>query len=196
MMRKYFTNLLFNSDLDLKLSTVSIGPTEFTVKSKIGAPRIVLGLLFGIPFLLLLSYALLLQGIYLITALVFCPPLALLCLLFGMTRQTKSFIPSSGQAIKSFQLLHIERAVAFPLPKSGTLLTSKRWSSGGEAGGGCYFYLVAIEGLEGFGFSIAKDAARRDRFARDLAEFLGYSIREQSCPWGSGADMAKGGQSG
>jgi hypothetical protein len=174
----YFTNLLFNSDLDLKLSTVSIDQTRFIVESKIGLPRIILGLLFGVPFLLLLSYALRQQGIHILTALVFCPPLAILSLLFGMTKQKKSFITSSGRAIKSFQLFNIQREMESPLPKNGTLVTYKRWSSGGETGG-CYFYHVEIQGLTGFGFSISKNEVKRDEFAQELAGFLGYGIREQ-----------------
>jgi hypothetical protein len=181
-MRNYFTNLLFNSNLDLKLSSVSKDPTRFIVESRIGMPRIILSLLFGVPFLLLLSYALRQQGIYILTALVFCPPLAILSILFGITKQKKSFIPSSGRAIKSFRLFNIQREMEIPLPKSGTLLTYKRWSSGGESGGGCYFYHVEIQGLVGFGFCISKDEARRDEFAQDLAGFLRYEIREQLSP--------------
>ncbi len=181
-MRNYFINLLFNSSLDLKLSTVSIDSTRFAVESRIGMPRILFGLLFGIPFLFLLSYAIFQQGIYILTALVFCPPLAILSLLFGLTKQKKSFIPSSGSAIKSFQLLSIQREMEIPLPKNGNLLTYRRWSSGGEAGGGCYFYHVEIQGVAGFGFCISKDEARRDEFAQKLAGFLSYGIREQPYP--------------
>lgn len=177
-MRNYFTNLLFDSNLDLKLSSVSKDATQFTVESKIGPPRIIFGLLFGVPCLLLLFYALRQQGIYIITALVFCPTLATLCLLFGMTRQKKSFSRSSGRAIKSFRLFNIQRDMEIPLPKDGTLLTYKRWSSGGESGGGCYFYHVEIQGLTGFGFCISRDEARRNEFAQDLAGFLHYEIRE------------------
>lgn len=73
-MRNHFTNLPFNSNLDLKLSSVSQDALRFTVESKIGMPRIIFGLLFGVPCLLLLSYGLRQQGIYILTALVFCPP--------------------------------------------------------------------------------------------------------------------------
>jgi hypothetical protein len=181
-MQNYFTNLLFNSNLDLKLSSVSKDAMRFTVESKIGMPRIFLGLLFGVPCLLLLSYALRQQGIYILTALVFCPSLAILSLLFGMTKQKKSFVPSSGSAIKSFLLFNIQREMKIPLPKSGTMLTYKRWSTGGESGAGCYFYHVEIQGLVGFGFCISKDEARRNEFAQDLAGFLRYEIREQLSP--------------
>lgn len=181
-MLNYFTTLLFNSDLDLKLSTVSISQTRFEVESEIGMPRIIFGLLFGVPFLLLLFYALRQQGIYILVALTFCPPLAILSLLFGMTKQKKSFIITSGSAIKSFRLFNIQREMKVSIPKNGTLLTCKRWSSGGETSGGCYFYLVKIEGVEGFGFCVSKDEARRDVFAQDLAGFLRYGIREQLYP--------------
>lgn len=178
MMTNPFSDLLFNSNLDLKLSSVFRDPVQFTVESKISMPRIFFGLLFGIPCCLLFFYALRQQGVYIFTALLFCPPLAILSLLFGLTRQQKIFIPSSNIAIKSFRLFNFQRKARVTLPKSGTLLTYKQWYSG-RGSGGCYFYRVEIQDLPGFGFSISRDEMRRDQFTQDLAEFLRYKIREK-----------------
>lgn len=178
-MTKYLENLLFNSNLDLSLSSISRDdPMRFIVRSRLGAPRIFLGLLFGIPCLFLINYAFRQQGIYLLISLVFCPPLAILSVLFGLTKQKKTFIPSQGKAVKSFQLLHIQRNLEIRIPKNGALLTYKRWSSGGKTGG-CYFYHVEVEGLKGLGFNIAKNEKKRDDFAKELATFLGYEICDQ-----------------
>lgn len=179
-MIKYFEDLLYNTDLDLSQSVISKeGSASFFVKSKFSGPRIGLGLLFGIPCLVLIYYALRQQGIYFIIALAFCPPLAILGVLFGMTKQQKTFIPSLGKAIKSFQVFHIQRDMEIRLPEKGVLLTYKKWSSGGETGGACFFYHVELQGLKGLGFCIAKDEKKRDAFAKDLADFLHYDIRDQ-----------------
>lgn len=180
-MFKYFEDLLYNTDLDLSQSVISKeNSSSFVVKSKISAPRMAFGLLFGIPCLVLVYYALRHQGIYFIFALAFCPPLAILGVLFGMTKQQKTFIPSLGKAIKSFQFLHIQRDMEIQLPENGVLLTYKKWSSGGETGGACFFYHVEIQGLKGLGFCIAKDEKKRDAFAKNLADFLHYDIRDQA----------------
>ncbi|ACM20571.1 hypothetical protein Geob_2217 [Geotalea daltonii FRC-32] len=179
-MNKHFEDLLFNTNLDLSLSVINRDNlSQLSVTSRIGAPRVFLGLLFGIPCLVLLFYGVRHQGIYILLSLVFCPPLAILSLLFGLTRQKKTFIPSHGVAIKSCSLLHIQRDMPVQLPKNGVLQAYKRWSSGGESGGGCYFYHVEIQGLKGFGFCIAKNKKKRDDFATDLAKFLGYEVRDQ-----------------
>lgn len=164
--------------MDLKLSSVSKDARCFTVESKIGIPRIILCLLFGVPCFFLISYAFRQQGGYVLIALLFCPALAILSLLFGMAKQKKCFIPSSGCAIKSFQIFNIHREMKIPLPRNGTLLTYKQWSSGNDTGG-CYFYHIEVQGLVGFGFCISKDEARRNEFTRDLAVFLHYEICEQ-----------------
>jgi hypothetical protein len=179
-MTKYFEDLLYNTDIDLSLSEISKdGSSSFVVKSKLSGPRIAFGLLFGIPCLVLIYYALRQQGIYFIFALVFCPPLGILGVLFGLTKQQKTFIPSLGKAIKSFQYLNIQRDREVQLPKKGVLLTYKKWSSGGETGGACYFYHVELQGLKGLGFCIANEEKKRDAFAKNLADFLQYDIRDQ-----------------
>ncbi len=177
---KYFKNILYDTNLDIGQSVVNTDdPLRFVVRSRIGAPRIGLGILFGIPCLVLINYAFNQQGIMLLLSLIFCPPLAILTLLFGATIQKKTFIPSLGRAVKSFQLFHLERDQSVQLPKKGVLLTFKRWSSGGTSGGGCYFYHVEVQGINGFGFCIARDEKKRDDFAKKLADFLGYEIVER-----------------
>jgi hypothetical protein len=178
-MNKYFCDILYDTDLDLNLSVISKDdPLRFIVRSRIGAPRIFFGLLFGIPCLVLIFYALSQHGIYLLLSLIFCPPLAILSLLFGMAKQQKTFIPSQGKALKSFQLLQVNRDMEIQIPKNGVLSIYKKWSSGGDSSGGCYFYHVEVQGIKGLGFCVARDEKKRDDFASDLADFLGFEIRD------------------
>lgn len=177
-MTKSWHDLLYNSPLDLGLSFVTKDPAQLVVTSKPALPRIILGFLFGVPCLILIIYALCHQGIYIFVALAFCPPLAVLGVLFGLTKQKKTFVPALGKAIKSFQILTLQRDDVRRLPPNGVLSTYKRWSTGGESGGACFVYHVEIDGVEGFGFCIAKDEKRRDAFARELAGFLHYEIRD------------------
>lgn len=173
MLTEYFENLLFDTDLDLSLCEVARDdPSKFVVGSKIGAPRIAIALLFGIPCLILIGHALSDGGIYLVLAPIFCPPLAILCVLFGFAMQQKAFTPSQHNAVKSYRVFRRRREIVTELPGAGVVLTYKRLS------GGRYFYYAKVDGVHGFGFCIAKDAKKRDEFARDLAGFLKYEIRD------------------
>lgn len=177
---KYFEALLYDTDLDLSQSVISkVDSSYFVVKSRIGTPRIAFGLLFGIPCLVLMFYALHQQGIYFFIALFFCPSLAILSVLFGMAKQQKTFIPTQNKAVKSFKIVNIQRDMEIQLPKKGVLLTYKKWSSGGESGNGCFFYHVEIQDLKGLGFCVAKDDKMRDDFAKNLSGFLNYDISDQ-----------------
>ncbi len=51
-MIRYLDDLLFDTDLDLSLSVImKEDPAQFIVSSRPGAPRIAVGLLFGLPCL-------------------------------------------------------------------------------------------------------------------------------------------------
>jgi len=175
-MIQYFNSLLHNSDLDLSQSVVlNDNESRFIVRSRITPVRIALSLLFAVPCLYMLFFSLRQQGFFLILPAIFCPPLAILAVLFGMVIQEKA-LTSSGQGFKSWQLLNIRKEVAVALEKEGVIVTYKKWSQG--EGRGCYFYHAEIKDLEGFGFCIARDEKKRDAFAKDLAEFLSYEIHD------------------
>ncbi|HIJ95913.1 MAG TPA: hypothetical protein HPP94_09290 [Desulfuromonadales bacterium] len=169
--------LLFDTSLDLRLSVIDTGDLlQFVVTSRLGAPRISLGLLFGIPAMILLYHAFTRHGMYLLLAPIFCPPLLILSLLFGLTRQSKIFIPSHGKAVKSVRLLWLQWQQEVPLPGTGELITYKTLSSW-ESDRDCYFYCLEVRGVKGLGFSIARNEHTRDEVARSLSGFLGYTIQ-------------------
>lgn len=177
-MKDRINALLFDTSLDLSLSVIDYnGPLRFVVTTKLGAPRVCLGLLFGIPVSILLYYAFTRHGIYLLLTPVFCPPLLILSLLFGLTRQSKAFIPSQGKAVKSVCLLGLHWQKEVTLPKTGELITYKilsTWESDNDS----HFYCLEVRGVKGLGFSIARYAHIRDDVALSLAGFLGYTIQD------------------
>lgn len=187
-MLKPFEAILFDTDLALDQSDViRDDPSRFVVRSRVGPARIVIALLFGIPCLALIYHALLEQGVYLVLAPVFCPPLAILSILYGFAVQQKTFTPSLGRAVKSYRLFHIQREMATDLPTVGVVSTYERFSVITSGSGGVHFHYAAVDGMKGFGFSVAKDKRRRDEFVRELADFLHYEIRSRDADAPAGA---------
>jgi hypothetical protein len=177
-LRRQFENILANTDMDLSLSAVDrSAPSRFTVRSKASPVRVFLGLLFGIPCLVLLWSAWDSGGFITWAALVFCPPLSILAVLFGLTWQQRTFEPAKKQAAKSYGVFGLKRSAAVGLPRNGTLLKYRTFSAFDS--GGTYFYHVEVDGVTGLGFSIAAQEEVRDAFADDLAGFLHYGIRDE-----------------
>ncbi|MFH0781768.1 MAG: hypothetical protein V2B20_07405 [Pseudomonadota bacterium] len=110
------------------------------------------------------------------TAFVFCPPLAIMAVLFGLTWQQRTFELAKEQAAKSYGVFGLRRSAAVDLPRNGTLLKYRTFSAFDS--GGTYFYHVEVDGVTGLGFSIAGQKEVRDAFAEDLAGFLHYGIRD------------------
>lgn len=172
---RYFDHVLLNSALDLSQSAIVADDSSvFAVRSRATPIKIVLALVFAVPCLALLAAAIERQGLFVLVAAVFVPPLALVAALFGLARQEKIFMPALGHAVKSYRLLHVRRAVEVKLPRTGEIITYQRWHSGK---GPCWFYHADVKDLEGFGFCVARDEARRDEFAKSLAGFLGYGVQ-------------------
>jgi len=177
-LRRQFENILANTDMDLSLSAVDrSGPSQFTLRSKASPARVFLGLLFGIPCLILLWSAWDSGGFITWTALVFCPPLSIMAVLFGLTWQQKTFEPAKERATKSYGVFGLTRSVVVDLPRNGTLLKYRTFSAFDS--GGTYFYHVEVDGVTGLGFSIAGREEVRDAFAENLAGFLHYRIRDE-----------------
>jgi len=176
--------LLHDSALDLSQSRIDRNDiSQFVVRAQLGPVRILLGLLFGIPCLLLLHSAWHHQGPAVLLALIFCPFLIVLSLLFGFARQAKAFVPARRFATSTWQLFNLRGERRIPLTPHGTVLTWKQWCSGGE-GGGCYFYYAEVAGLKGFAFCIARDEARRNVFSEELSNFLAYDTRDEGERYG------------
>lgn len=174
-----FERLLYDSDLDLSQSRVDRSDlSRLVVRSRFRPARIFLCLLFGIPCLVLLHSAWNYQGLSLLAALIFCPFLVVLSVLFGFARQEKAFVPVTGTATKSWQLLNMRGERHVPLPRQGTVLTYKKLFSGNESKG-CYFHYTEVAGLKGFVFCIAQDEAQRNAFSEELSRFLGYGLRDE-----------------
>ncbi len=177
-LRRQFENILTDTELDLSLSTVDrSSPTRFTVRSKVSPARTFLGLLFGIPCLALLWSAWHSGGFITLAALVFCPPLFIMAVLFGLTWQQKTFEPAKGQATKSYGVFDLKGSAAVSLPRNGELLKYRTFSA--FVSGGTYFYHVEVAGVTGLGFSIAAKKEVRDAFTENLAGFLHYDIRDE-----------------
>ena len=177
-LRHQLENILANTDMDLSLSAVDrSAPSRFTVRSKASPVRVFLGLLFGIPCCMLLWSASNSGSFITWLSLVFCPPLFILAVLFGLTWQQRTFEPANKQATKSYGVFGLCRSTTVDLPRNGTLLKYRTFSAFDS--GGTYFYHVEVDGVTGLGFSIARQEEVRDAFAEALAGFLCYDIRDE-----------------
>jgi hypothetical protein len=177
-LRAYAEQLLFHADMDLSLSAVDHTTRGFfTVRTRASVVRVGLGLLFGLPCLSLLGLAFSGSWFGILLAVVFCPPMLVLAIMFGLVRQSRTFQLGNRVVVKRWSLPGFTRTLEDPLPPAGVVVTAKHWDSGGDSGG-CWMYTAEIEGVRGLGFTIANDHARRDHFARDLAAALGYTLRE------------------
>ena len=177
-LRRQFEDLLADTDIDLSLSEVDrSAPSRFTVRSKASPVRVFMGLLFGIPCFVFLWSAWDSGGFITWAALVFCPPLLIMAVLFGLTWQQRTFEPAKERAFKSYGVFGLTRSATVALPRNGTLLKYRTFSAFDS--GGTYFYHVEVVGVTGLGFSIARQEDVRNAFAEDLAGFLHYDIRDE-----------------
>ena len=182
-LRRQFENILSDTDMDLSLSEVDrSAPSRFTVRSKASPVRVFKGLLFGIPCFALFWSAWDSGGLITWAALVFCPPLFIMAVLFGLTWQQRTFEPAKKRAIKSYGVFGLTRSAAVDLLRNGTLLKYRTFSAFDS--GGTYFYHVEVAGVTGLGFSIARQEDVRNAFAEDLAGFLQYDIRDEGDRFG------------
>lgn len=173
-MHRQLEAILLDADLDLTLSTIDrTDPQQFRVVSRPGRVRIFFSILFVIPCFLLLQFGIKEGGYALLLPIAFCPALAFLGIIFGLTIQEKTFYPSARIARKSARILFWFHDVTITLPAQGAIKLSRQSSAGETL---CSYYRVHVEAMNGFGFTIARDEKRRDAFAQELAHFLGYAI--------------------
>jgi hypothetical protein len=102
-LRRHIDDALINSDMDLSISVVDRrDPSRWVVRSTPSPVRVFLGLLFDVPCLMLVAHAGDGGMFAAIAALLFCPPPAILAVLFGLARQQSVFEPGLRVATKSF----------------------------------------------------------------------------------------------
>jgi hypothetical protein len=147
------------------------------VSSKVGAFRIFLSFLFGVPSLYLLHTALIRPPLdhllFIISALVFASVLAFLSLLFGFARSKKTFNRHSYEARPSFEIFGIKRERPVGIPKEGTV---RLWSAWGDEDGPALWFYIDVGECEELGFCIGWKYRKALDLAQRLASFLSYKF--------------------
>ncbi|MDP2838311.1 MAG: hypothetical protein Q8O53_03495 [Candidatus Moranbacteria bacterium] len=171
---------LVRSDIGLALSEVTESSAVFTVRTKSGGPKLIFGILFGIPGVLLLYSALTTGGLMtLIAAIIFCPILFGLAALFGASISEKRFDKTSGTFTSSLLVFGYSTSETLPLPTTGRLvIKSENRGSAKGAPGSTLRYSVLLENCPGAGFALSKDYGTLRAFAERLSQFLALPIED------------------
>ncbi len=170
------------ADLDLRLSDVVVQDTSLTVRGRAGGVRLMFAAIFILPGLWLGWQALsTLNPLILITALILCPVLFAVGILFGFLTAGKSFDITRHVATNSLRLFNFRTERTIDLPSKGTVKLWSEWHMGGE-GPGCWWHNVALDGCNGFSFTISRDYTRARVFAEQLARSLRYGLTDVTEP--------------
>ncbi len=172
-----FRRELLNAPLDMSLCRVDQAePSTLRIIMNIGLLRIALAVLFGLPALLLLGFAIANTSSHgLLLALMFCPAMLVVSALFGFSIQEKSFTPALQQARQSLRLLNLKMEAAAPLPKKGTIKLTHRTVTVKNRERDDYEIILPLAGYDFVGHRYA--AAQE--FSSRLAGFLGYQLVDE-----------------
>ena len=178
----YSMNALFSqlvrSDIGLDRGIVTEMPEVFSVRTQTGGPMTIFGLLFGIPGVLLLFLAFSSHDVVaIIAAIIFCPVLLGLAVLFGFSILEKRFNKSVGTFTRSLRVFGYVSEEILPLPTTGRIiLKSENRGSSKAAPGSSIRYSIAVENCPGAGFALSKIYIEILAFAGRLSNFLGLPI--------------------
>jgi hypothetical protein len=166
---------LLDADIDLRTCDAALkGPGAFLVASRVTGSRMAVAVVFGIPALYLAFRGLGSEGTLIgLLAIVFCPILAGIAILFGFVIAEKSFDRPNDRATKSIRLFSLRSVEARALPPNGTITISSRWNTSGDDMQ--IEYLTSVEGLNGFAFTTTEYQSALE-FASKLANVLNYRI--------------------
>jgi hypothetical protein len=169
---------LLDSRIDLSDCAISKEDADtLVVTSRIGAFRMFLSLLFGLPSLYLL-YATFVRPpvdhfLFTIFAVVSAPVLACFSLLFGFAVSKKAFNRFSYEARWSLELFTIKRERSTQLPKEGVI---RVWSEWGDEDRPALWFYVDIGEHKELGLCIGWRYEEALGVARRLADFLSYKL--------------------
>lgn len=166
---------MLDADIDLGTCDAALkGPGAFFVASRVTGNRMALAVLFGIPALYLAFQGFGSGGRLIgLLAIVFCPILVGVAILFGFVIAEKSFDRPNDRAKKSIRLCSLRSEEAIALPPDGTVAISSRWNTSGDDIQ--IEYLTSVEGLDGFAFTTTNYQSALE-FASRLANVLHYRI--------------------
>ncbi len=175
-MNKLFSQLV-RSDIGLDLSTITETTQVFSVRTIPGGPKIIFGLLFGLPALVLLFLAVISPSVgSIIAAIIFCPVLFLVALLFGVSISEKRFDKMTGMFVDTLHILGYSTGETIPLPTTGRIIMkSENRGSSKTAPGSTPRYSIMVENCPGCGFALY-DYFKALAFAERLSLFLSLPI--------------------
>lgn len=177
-MNKLLTELV-QSDIGLELSDVTVTDKVFAVKTRPGGPKIIFGLLFGVPGILLLFLVITsFNWLTLLLAIVFCPVLFVVALLFGVSISEKIFDREKGQFISRLHVLHLTWEEVLPLPHDAIVLKSENRGSSKTGSGSFIRYSAQILNTPGAGFALSRDYFKMSAFANQLGTFLNLPVED------------------
>jgi hypothetical protein len=115
---------------------------------------------------------------------VVCPVLAGTGLLLGFSRDEVVIDREleSGFLRRSWRLFHFGRSTRLALPATGAVRATPK-PDDGDSGG--WWYTVTLDGMPGISFTISEERDRATAFARQLADFLGWPLEDQTAPGGA-----------
>lgn len=172
-----FRRDLLNAPLDISLCRIDqADPNTMRVIMNIGVFRIALAILFGVPSLLLLVFAITNTSSHgLLLALMFCPAMLVVAALFGFSIQEKSFTPALQQARQSLRLLTLKMEAATSLPKEGEIRLADRMVTLKNHERREYQIVLPLVGYDFVGHRYQDTY----EFANKLAGFLGYRLVDE-----------------
>jgi hypothetical protein len=180
-MRKIISRLedeLLDSRIDLSDCVISQEDGDtLVVTAGIGALRMFVSLLFGLPSLYLLYAAFVRPPVdhflFMIFAVVSAAVLACFSLLFGFAVSKKAFNRLSYEGRWSLELFTIKRERSMQLPKEGVI---RVWSEWGDEDRPALWFYVDIEQHQELGLCIGWKYEEALDVARRFAEFLSYEL--------------------
>lgn len=171
---------LLDAPVDLRLSSVSLprGGSHLCVSSRMCGVRIFLFALFAIPCVLLARSAFVQPAaLTIVSALVFCPLLAAMAVLFGLVMARKCLDRGQRMATRSLHVFGFETSESESLPTGGIVELACRITTGGPKTPGSHRrYTVSVRPCTGLAFCTYDNYAEALEFSRTLARFLGYPI--------------------
>jgi len=177
--RARFIKEQLDASIDLRLCKISEPlPNILQIRTNMQGIRIIFALLFAIPCLSLLITAVMSPTVVsLLIALFFCPVLAVLAILAGLTESEKKFDRSARIATKSLRLFRFYTRESLPLPTDGTVRLSWSLTTGGRTNpGSSHKYTISVQQCPGFIFAIHKDYNSAQKFAEKLSNFLTFTL--------------------
>lgn len=171
---------LVRSDIGLELSEVTETGEIFVVRTRPGGPKIIFGLLFGIPGVALLLLAIMSHDVAsVIAALIFCPVLLGLAVLLGVSLSEKRFDKATGVFVDTLHVLGYTTGETIALPTVGRIIMkSENRGSAKGAPGSSIRYSIMVENCPGAGFALSKDYPTIRAFADRLSIFLGLPLED------------------